>query len=110
MTERAGYEPSDVHPRGVGVAILVIFAGIAAALIAAWALSAWRGNANGANSVRAVKTAQPALESAPRTDLAAYRAEKRRLLEGYAWVDRDAGRARIPIEAAMRMLAQGAKR
>ena len=48
----------------------------------------------------------PALQSAPQLDLAAYRAEKQRLLDGSAWVDAHQGIARIPIASAMQLLAQ----
>ncbi len=36
-------------------------------------------------------------------------ARARDLLEGYGWVDRDAGVARIPIERAMQLVAGGAR-
>lgn len=48
----------------------------------------------------------PALQSAPQLDLAAYRDEKQRILDGSAWVDAQQGIARIPIAAAMQLLAQ----
>ena len=47
-----------------------------------------------------------ALESAPRSDRAAYAAEKQRLLHAREWIDADAGIARIPIDAAMQELAR----
>jgi len=39
----------------------------------------------------------------PREDLAAMRAEEQRILNGYGWVDRQAGLARIPIARAMEL-------
>ena len=47
---------------------------------------------------------QPRLATAPAEDIAAYRAEKERLLHAYAWVDRSSGVVRIPIERAMALL------
>jgi hypothetical protein len=47
----------------------------------------------------------PALQSDPAGDLADYLAKQQAALEGYAWVDRDRGLARIPIERAMEILA-----
>jgi hypothetical protein len=46
------------------------------------------------------------LESAPQLDKDAYLAEKNRLLGATEWVDRRAGAARIPIDAAMAILAR----
>lgn len=46
----------------------------------------------------------PALESDPQAALAAYQARERAKLEGYAWVDRNAGVARIPVSRAMEIL------
>ena len=50
---------------------------------------------------------QPRLQADPRADLRALKAEKRALLEGYHWVDRDAGTVRIPIDRAMALIATG---
>ncbi len=53
--------------------------------------------------------APPLLQPAPAGDLRSYRSEKSAQLEGYAWADKDAGLARVPIERAMQILAaQGA--
>jgi hypothetical protein len=47
----------------------------------------------------------PPLEPDPAATLARFRAEKRALLDGYGWVDRAHGIARIPIDEAMRIVA-----
>ena len=47
----------------------------------------------------------PLLQTAPQPDLAAYRAEKQRALQGLGWVDAASGVAHVPIEAAMAMMA-----
>jgi hypothetical protein len=47
----------------------------------------------------------PSLESDPQARLARYLADKQARLRGYAWVDRQAGIARIPLDQAMQALA-----
>jgi len=48
----------------------------------------------------------PRLQALPAQDLAAARAEEERVLTTYGWVDERAGTVHIPIEEAMRLLAQ----
>jgi hypothetical protein len=48
----------------------------------------------------------PVLQADPHADLQAYRVEKQRLLHGFGWVDRGAGIARIPIDEAMKIIAE----
>jgi hypothetical protein len=47
----------------------------------------------------------PRLQTLPAQDLAAVRAEEDRTLHTYGWVDERAGTVHIPIEDAMRLLA-----
>lgn len=54
----------------------------------------------------AARVEGPALESAPQPELQRYRAEKARELEALGWVDARAGIARIPIDSAMRLMAE----
>jgi len=51
-------------------------------------------------------TAGPPLQPDPATDLAQFRAQKEAVLHGYRWIDRAQGIARIPIDDAMRIIAQ----
>jgi hypothetical protein len=51
----------------------------------------------------------PRLQRDPTADLAAERRRENALLDGYAWVDRDAGIARIPVNRAMDILAQSSR-
>ncbi len=53
---------------------------------------------------------EPRLQSDPAPDLAAERAREQAQLDGYAWVDRDAGIARIPVGRAMDILARSSGR
>ena len=48
----------------------------------------------------------PRLQTLPAQDLAAVRAEEDRTLTTYGWVDEGAGTVHIPIEEAMRLLAE----
>ena len=58
-----------------------------------------------AAAARAQKPPEPRLQVSPETDLASLRAGEQRILTSFAWVDRDSGRIRIPIERAMALLA-----
>ena len=52
----------------------------------------------------------PRLQSDPRGDLAALRAREAAQLEGYGWIDKQAGRVHIPVDRAMALVAADAKR
>src|SRR4029453_5413185 len=47
----------------------------------------------------------PRLQGDPATDIARLRATEQQQLDGFGWVDRQAGTVRIPIERAMQLLA-----
>jgi hypothetical protein len=49
---------------------------------------------------------EPRLQTAPREDLRDLRAGEDAVLESYAWVDKNAGIVRIPIEEAIRLTLQ----
>ena len=48
----------------------------------------------------------PRLQSAPASDLAAFRRQKEAMLDEYRWIDRDRGVVRIPIDRAMQLLVE----
>jgi hypothetical protein len=52
-----------------------------------------------------VKSFPKLVESEPRV-LAEFRAQERALLTTYAWVEKDKGKVRIPIDEAMRIVAE----
>jgi len=56
-----------------------------------------------------IETAPPSprLQANPAADLAAERRREEGMLTGYAWVDRERGIARIPVQRAMEILARG---
>jgi hypothetical protein len=48
----------------------------------------------------------PRLQEHPQEDMSELRERQQALLNGYSWVNRDAGIVRIPIEEAMRIVVQ----
>lgn len=49
---------------------------------------------------------EPRLQTDPRDDLAHLRDAEARVLASYGWIDRNAGIVRIPIEQAMKLVAE----
>ena len=100
---RADHMPDRVSVRGVMVAVLAIGGGIAVSI----ATALWLVDASSVTSAVRPPTlaSAPRLQAAPAQDIAAYRAEKQRRLNEYAWVDREHGVVRIPIQRAMQILA-----
>lgn len=103
------YEKTDASARGV------LWAGVAmAATVAALGFVAYFGTQwleptrRGSPPITGVM--QPPdrapLNVAPEDTLEDVRRRHAERLQGYAWIDRDAGIARIPIDAAMRLLAE----
>jgi len=87
------------------IALLVMLLLAGAGAYAAWR---WWGPAGGydaPNTAPDFSVEKPVLESAPQPARADYMAEKKKLLDSWQWIDRDAGIARIPVEQAMRILA-----
>lgn len=100
-------EKSDIHPQRVVVVAGIILVTLAMVAAVTWGLlRLWQVPVGaGPNGPKDFRNVGPGLQSAPQDERAAYFAEKDRLLHGYAWVDRQAGTARIPIEVAMALLA-----
>ncbi|MCA0048175.1 hypothetical protein LB577_14610 [Mesorhizobium sp. B283B1A] len=98
-------ETRDVRPRvlllfGAGLLVFLTLAAVALKVIFSttpyWPLA-------GAGTTSS--EASPALQRSPATDLAAFRKQEDLELGKFAWVDRDAGIARIPIADAMKLIA-----
>jgi hypothetical protein len=106
------FERQDAPARGVAYAILGLFAGIAISAIFVGALlhgfEAAAPKETGAASIKGESLAPnaPLLEVSPGTDAARVEAQAQHMLDGYAWVDRSAGLARIPIDRAMELTAK----
>jgi hypothetical protein len=102
----------DVNLRSLAWATALIVGGIVFAGAAAWfAYGVLRPppGYSGPDRTAGMRVAAPSLEPAPQPSRARYDAEKARLVEGYGWVDRQAGIARIPVEQAMRIMAERAQ-
>ncbi|HEX8963623.1 MAG TPA: hypothetical protein VF801_11525, partial [Rhodocyclaceae bacterium] len=105
---RESVESRDIDARRVlavaGALVLAILVAVAGCreLLLAW--QAWDGAAPNAPRTAAADP-RHAAESAPQIDRRAYDAEKRRLIGEWQWIDRQAGIARIPVDAAMDALA-----
>jgi hypothetical protein len=88
---------------------------VAICILASGALLAGRRGAAGSgraaqavasSSAGAPPAQAPRLQVAPEADLARFQEDKARVLHSYGWVDRAAGRVRIPIQAAIELTAQ----
>jgi hypothetical protein len=111
QAEHLGYEPADVNIKGVlavalGWSIFVALA--AAALIGLSSMfETLRPPVETSPLARVeIQPPEPRLEANPQVTLDRVRARQDQLLNGFGWVDRDAGIARIPIDRAMAILAE----
>ena len=102
-------EQTDIHPRGLAIGAGVIFAGIAASLgAAALVVALVKAPATGPSRGEPPAIEGARLQTAPPQDLARLRREKQARLSSYGRVDE--GHLHIPIERAMRILAEGRER
>lgn len=115
MTENgATYEKRDVSGRGMVwfvaafvLVTLLLIGGLTIFIRDYWALTEEPAPEDVA--MEGLPPDAPRLQADPAADLKALRREKRALLNGYGWADREAGVARIPIEEAMRLSVERAK-
>lgn len=104
MGSRALPQPAAINYRIV-IAVVVGFLLFVAISIAGM-LYVLKAQAPGAFVRRTERRfPQPELQQAPQNDLSRVTAAQRAALSGFAWIDRDHGIARIPIEEAMRQIA-----
>ena len=98
------YTGGDIDLRGLRRGAYLIVGGIVCALgVSALML---REQAPATNTPpHAFSGTAPLLQPAPQPDRAAYFDEKRRAMQTYGWVDREAGIARIPLDEAMKLMA-----
>lgn len=93
-----------------GVGLLVVI-GIVLALTAfLYSMFGFRGAAPGAPSPPPLEEAPitgPRLQAAPQDDLQRLRSTQMTRLESYGWINEEQGLAHIPIEQAMRIVAEG---
>ncbi|HET7360075.1 MAG TPA: hypothetical protein VFJ04_08005 [Rhodanobacteraceae bacterium] len=101
--EEAAVATRQVHRVGGGLALLLVFVLGAGYLL--WRF--WLAPVPPRPVPRADIPPAPLLQPHPAMDLAQERALQHARLHGYAWVDRKAGIARIPIDRAVALLEQG---
>jgi hypothetical protein len=108
------HEPTDAEPRAVLrvlLALLLVTAVVAAGLV--YLTKGLVSLERGEDPPRAPLAQQPGrvppeprLQTQPFADIEQQRAEERRLLTSYGWVDQRAGVVRIPIERAKELLLE----
>ena len=113
------YEERDVAIRPIALTAIALFAIIAATFVIVRFVDTGLTDRLAARSEPANPLAAtygekeppaPRLQSDPRGDLAALRARETAQLEGYGWVDKQAGRVHIPVDRAMELVAEDGKR
>ena len=104
----ADYEKTDVQPRYILLSglLLFVFVGLSMAVIS-FAIHALQPQSRAGNPVFAGEQDRvgPRLEVAPSADRAELERSAAARLETYGWTDKALGRAHIPIERAMALLA-----
>jgi hypothetical protein len=103
-----GHEPDQPRLKGVLLGAASIIAGVIVAIVVALVLVHGLGEDETAEKPREPPpiVAGPRLQPAPEKDFPAFHQEKGRLLDQYAWVDRQRGIVRIPIRRAMALLVE----
>ena len=108
------HEESDVNVRailGFGAGLLAV--GVAIQLLMALLFGVYTKQA--AQAPRAFPLSaeyqqqpppEPRLQTHPEEDLRQFRAQEDAILQGYGWIDKSSGVARIPIEEAMKIVVQ----
>lgn len=105
-----GYDPRDVPARSVAYVGIGLFAGIIVSGAIVAGLLAQFDRLARPEPTTALEAADlvppgPRLETAPAEDRIAVESRAKNRLQGYAWLDRQAGTVRIPVERAMELLA-----
>ena len=109
------HEESDVNVGaifryGIGLAVVALVVHV----FLWWLLGVYERQQNGSQTQAfPMATGQrnrlppaPRLQENPQQELQDLRMKQRGVLEGYSWVDKQAGTARIPIEDAMKIVIQ----
>lgn len=111
-SRKAGYELSDVASSPVAIAIAALVGLMVAGFIGGYAFkkvfeaTEVYSRPEASPLVRREAVRGPLLQPHPEVELEDYRASQRARLETAAWVDREQGRVRIPIEEAMKIIAR----
>jgi hypothetical protein len=115
MTQKHDHERSDMSPQYIlyfGIGLFILCALVVAGI---WGIFRQfeRQAASKSHLPPVTVTTQvpePRLQVSPEGDLAALRTKENEILSTYAWVDRDKGVARIPIDRAMQLLIERQKK
>ena len=103
------YETSDANTRGVWIFVVCLTATVVAVCFAIGLMMRMLGDDSqhpaSRDSGPGTSPPSPTLQLSTRADMDQYRADQKALLDGYGWIDRDAGTVRIPIERAMEIVA-----
>jgi hypothetical protein len=110
------YEKEDINERSTfwfGFWILVVMVGVSFLVKPLYNLLVARGVETQAPAAYAADTdpealrpPAPRLQALPEVELAELRAQEDAILGSYAWVEKDRGVVRIPVEEAMRIVAE----
>jgi hypothetical protein len=109
------YEPRDVNPRalfivGIGILIFAVIINLGVRLTFDYLSAIDKQNGLQPSTVvrldSMTKPPEPRLQIDPADDLKAMRAIEASELHSYAWVNRQEGIVRIPIEQAMKLLVE----
>jgi hypothetical protein len=112
--EETRHEDSDVNVKAIATfAVGLVVSGVVIHVLV-WLLFMYFSN-EGTNvaplfPMAAAQATQlppePRLQTNPRQDLQQFRAHEDELLNGYSWMNRDAGTVRIPIDRAMQLVIE----
>jgi hypothetical protein len=100
----SGIDVRAVLRTGLAIAVVLVLATAGAYVL--WRASSQPSARDAPNAKPDFEIAGAMLQSAPQTDRAAFMAEKEKLLHTWEWIDPAAGIVRIPIDDAMRILAE----
>jgi hypothetical protein len=108
------HEESDIDIGGIFKFVLGLVIAAAAVHVVIWFMFVWfQAAAAGAdvpNPLRAGEDVrvppEPRLQVDPQQDLSSYRQREAALLDGYRWIDKNAGVVRTPIDDAMKRLVE----
>jgi hypothetical protein len=110
-----GHEPIALSARAVAKGFSVLYGVVVVSLLLMGGLMFLFSRLAGGDATveapaqrHALPIGAPALDSDQSGTLRALRARERKILTEYAWVDADAGIARIPIRRAMEIMSQTA--
>jgi hypothetical protein len=109
------HETRDLNPRYVVYfAVGLVVMGVFVFVLAKWMLYQFqredaRGGAPPAQVNVQTSVPEPRLQINPQGDLDELRRQEAEILTTYAWIDRDRGVARIPIDRAMQLFVERQK-